>query len=512
LTHPAATVTSAPAVPPSLKGMLRIWSVYGFGSIVSRSIAFLLLPLYTRVLSPEEYGIRAMVGLALELTLLLVACGMKEATTRFYLGAQTTGGTRPDAGSTGILLHGALIGLGIVAGLLLAPWIAGPLLGDAALAPYLRLGLVAGFFMHLHEGAFVYFRARGRAGLVVASSLATLVGMVALNPLFVVAFRWGVAGIFYSEIIVFGVSGIAFTALALRELGVTFRPALARAMVRFGAPIMFMPLTWLVLTRTDMMFLTHYGSLAHVGVYVLAVQCAQVLALAVVYPFRNVWDPMQFQLGDDAAGRRMFRRMFQWVTFFAIVAAFGCAIAAADVITVMAAPAFHAAAAVVPILVLVYVFEVMHVMVNSALLVRNRTTLVVAVAVVTVGVNLAANALLVPRFMATGAAISRVLAMVAMVSVTFALAQRLRRQEPNVRALAAVSGWAIALFVVAQALPELPLPATVAVKGLLVVALITLSLWSGALDREDLRHVWGLVRARLRPVFGGRLKRVGGMP
>ena len=487
--------------------------MYGVGSILSRSIAFLLLPLYTRVLTPEEYGIRAMVGLALELTLLLVACGMKEAITRFYLGDQAAGGApRPEAGSTGILLHAGLIGVGIVGGLLVSPWIAGPLLGDAALAPFLRLGLIAGFFVHLNEGAFVYFRARGRAGLVVASSLATLVAMVALNLLFVVVFRWGVAGIFYTEIIVYGFSGLVFTALALRELGVTFLPRLGRAMVRFGAPIMFMPLTWLVLTRIDMMFLTHYGSLAHVGVYVLAVQCAQVLALAVIYPFRNVWEPMQFQLGADAAGRQMFRRMFQWVTFFAIVAAFGCAIAADDVIALMAAPAFHAAATLVPILVLVYVFEVIHVMVNSALLVRNRTSLVVAVAVVTVAVNLAANVVLVPRFMATGAAVARVLAMIAMVSVTFAIAQRLRRQAPNLVALATVAGWALALFVVDRTLPDLSLPMAIAVKALLVIALVTLSIWCGGLDREDVRQAWGLVRGRLRPVFGGRLKRVGGMP
>jgi O-antigen/teichoic acid export membrane protein len=492
--------------------MLRIWSVYGVGSILSRSIAFLLLPLYTRVLSPEEYGIRAMVGLALELTLLLVACGMKEATTRFYVGDGSANGPRPDAGSTGIILHALLIGVGIMAGLLLAPWIAGPLLGNSALAPYLRLGLVAGFFMHLHEGAFVYFRARGRAGLVVGTSLVTLVAMVALNLLLVVGFRLGVAGIFYTEIIVFGISSLVFTGLALRELGLRFRPALARAMVRFGAPIMFMPLTWLVLTRTDMMFLTHYGSLAHVGVYVLAVQCAQVLALVVIYPFRQVWDPMQFQLGDDQAGRRMFARVFQWVTFLAIVAAFGCAIVADDVITLMAAPAFHAAAVVVPILVLVHVFEVIHILINSALLVRNRTALIAAVAVVTVVVNVAANAVLVPRFMAPGAAVARVLAMVAMVTVTWLIAQRLRRQQPNLGALAVTAGWAVVLFFAAAALPELPVPIVVLVKGLLIVAMASLAIGSGALERHELRDVWDVVRARVRPLVAGRLKRVGGMP
>jgi len=482
---------------PSLKGMFRIWSVYGVSSILSRSIAFLLLPLYTRVLSPEEYGIRAMVALGIELTMLLVACGLKEATTRFYVGGPDRA-MRAEAASTGMLTHAGLIGAGVLAGIAGSSWLAGALLGDAALAPYLRLGLVAGFFMHVHEGAFVYLRARGRARTVAIISLATLLASVALNLLFVVALRLGVAGIFYSEILVFAVSGVIFTAKALREVGVRWDRALATEMMRFGAPLMLMPFAWLFVTRADIMFLTHYGSLAYVGIYSLSVQCAQVLWLAVIYPFRNMWDPMQFQIGRDEAGRRMFRRAFQWVTFLAVVSAFGCAIFADDVIRVMAAPAFHGAAAVVPILVIAHVLEVVYVFFNSALLVRNRTSLVAAVAVVTVVVNLAANAVLVPHFLATGAAWARVAAQVVMVLTTYVMAQRLWPQYPSFRALATVGSWAVALFVVARSLPELPLLVTLPVKGLLVLALVTLAAWTGAVDREEIRSAWRAARTLLR--------------
>src|SRR5687768_17052734 len=91
--------------PSSLKAMVRVCSVYGVSSLLSRSIAFLLLPLYTRVLTPEEYGIRAMVGLGLELTMLLAACGLKEAINRFYAGGDGGRAVRPEAASTGILTH-----------------------------------------------------------------------------------------------------------------------------------------------------------------------------------------------------------------------------------------------------------------------------------------------------------------------------------------------------------------------------------------------------------------------
>lgn len=488
---------------PSVQGMLRLWSVYGVSSILSRSIAFLLLPLYTRVLSPEEYGVRAVVALALEMTLLLVTCGLKEAINRFYAGGPAPSAVRPEAASTGLLTHAGHVGVGAVAGILLAPWLAGPLLGDPGLAVYLRLGFVAVFFMHLQEGAFVYLRARGRARTVAFASLGNLLAMVALNLLFVVAFRWGVAGLFYTEILVFGVSGMAFTVGALRETGVRYLPGLAREMVRFGAPLMFMPFTWLALTRVDVMFLTHYGSLAYVGVYVLGVQCAQVLQLAVIYPFRYFWDFTQFQLGRDPGSGPLFRRMFQWFTCMTVVAAFGCAVASDDVIRVMAAPPFHGATAVVPILLVAYVLEAIHMFFNAALLVRNRTSLVAGVAGLTVAVNLGANALLVPPFLAVGAAAARVVAMVVMVGTTFVLAQRLWPQRPDFRGLAKVGGCAVALFAVSRALPELPLLVLIPVKGLLVLALVAFAIWSRALDRDDVRNAWSLVSDRLRQRFVG---------
>ena len=482
-------MSGAPAAAPSLRGMWRIWAVYGASSILSRSIAFLLLPIFTRVLSPAEYGIRAMVGLGVEFILLLVACGMKEAINRSYVSRSAV--------STGLLAHTGLIGFGILAGIVAAPWLAGPLLGDPDLAFFLRLGLLAGFCAHVQEAALVYLRAQRRITTVVVVSLGGLIAMVALNLYFVVVLRQGVAGIFYAEMIVYGLTGLVLTFRALREVGMRFVLATAREMASFGAPLMFMPLAWIFVTRTDGMFLTHYGSLAVVGIYTLAVQCGQVLQLAVIFPFKHYWAPTQFDLARDADSGRTFQRMFQWCTFIVVVAGFGCAVAAEEVIRVMTAPAFHAAAIVVPILVMAYVLEGVHLFFNSAILVRNRTGLVAIIALFTGAVNIAGNALLVPHFLATGAAVARVIAMLAMLVTTYVLAQRLWPQRVDFVALAKVSAWAVALFFVSAALPEMPLPLTVAVKAALVVALVALAIWSGAVDRRDAAQIWAIARTRV---------------
>jgi O-antigen/teichoic acid export membrane protein len=474
--------------------MLRTWSLYGVSSLLSRSIAFLLLPVYTRVLSPEEYGIRAMIALGLEIVGLLFAFGLKEAINRFYAGDAVT---RPEAASTGLLAHVGTIGVGAALGLATAPWLSHLLLGDAGLAPFLRLGLVAFFFAHVLEAAFIYLRARRRALLVAGVSVANLVAMVSLNLVFVVGFRWGVAGIFYAEIVVMGLAGSVLTVLALRQVGTAFVPALALRMVRFGTPLMFLPLAWLLVNRADIMFITHHGSLAAVGVYALAVQCAQALMVTLVDPFRNFWDPTQFDVARDPGGSATYRRIFQWFTFTAVVAAFGLAIAVDDVLVVMAAPAFHGAAAVVPVLLVAYVLSGVHLLFNTALLVEKRTTLIAAMAIVTALVNITVNALLVPHFLALGAAVARVATMLTMVVVTFVLGRHLWRLRPDFTALGKLVGLVVLFYAAGRWLPPWPLAGSLAAKAVLVAALAITAIRVGVVDRNDVAAGLRAVRGRL---------------
>ena len=73
--------------------------------------------------------------MGIELTMLLTACGLKEAINRFYAGADGTRAAQLEAASTGILTHIGLIGSGVTLGVVFAPALSAPLLGDAALAP-----------------------------------------------------------------------------------------------------------------------------------------------------------------------------------------------------------------------------------------------------------------------------------------------------------------------------------------------------------------------------------------
>lgn len=496
LDHVDAPPAPAPAPATTERRLWRNWIVYSLSSVAGRLVGFLMLPIYTRVLSPEEFGIRAMVTVGVDLVGMVCSLGLTTAMIRHYTGDRGES-RRPIAVSTAYVTGALVLGTGVGLGLLTAPWLATLVLGDAAYAGFLRLGLISLFFINTMDIGLAYLRVRERTTTVVLVSLSTLVLTLTGNIVMVVLLRWGVAGILYGEIVTYGLFSLILARLTLREVGLRVSLGLARQMIRYGAPLTLMPFAWLLVNRSDGVFLTHQGSLGAVGIYALAIQFAQVLLLAVVMPFRDAWDPGQFEVARDPDGQRAYRRTFQAFTFTIVTAALAFAVAADDVIRIMAAPQFHAAATVVPVLLAAHVVMGMSLFFNSGLLVKNRTTVLGAIAVVTAAVNVAANAALVPRYFALGAASSRFIALLVMAGLTYVLAQRLWPQRPDFGALAKVVVVALAAFGVSRLVPDESLLVSLGLKAALVATAIVLSLALGAVDRRDLRQAVALLHERV---------------
>jgi O-antigen/teichoic acid export membrane protein len=98
---------SPPLAGRSVTAMGRNWVVYGISSVASRLVGVLLLPVYTRVLTPEEYGIRAMVTLGVDIVGMLCSLGISVAMARFYAGEGEQ--RRREAVSTGFIVGAAVL-------------------------------------------------------------------------------------------------------------------------------------------------------------------------------------------------------------------------------------------------------------------------------------------------------------------------------------------------------------------------------------------------------------------
>ena len=75
-----------------LKRLGKHSAIYGLGGLVSRVLAILLLPLYTRYLSPSDYGAIETLVAASAVLVTLLRAGISSAFFRFYFDAEDDAG------------------------------------------------------------------------------------------------------------------------------------------------------------------------------------------------------------------------------------------------------------------------------------------------------------------------------------------------------------------------------------------------------------------------------------
>jgi O-antigen/teichoic acid export membrane protein len=455
----------------SLRHVSRHWLVYGLGSVANRLVGFLLLPLYTRYLTPEDYGIKAMVVAGVDMVGIFLSFGLRTAMVRFASDADG-GGVRREAVSTALALFVGILGSGIAIAVWQSQALAALIFGDAAYAPFLRLGLVTLLFTNVFDACMAHLQLRQRSGTFSVISLSTVAVGVSINLLLVVGFGMGVRGLLYGELITYTVFCLGMLAYTLREVGTTFSPTLARQILRYGTPLLFTPLVWTLINQADRLFLTRHVSLGEVGIYSMAIQFATVLYVGVIQPFAMFWEPAQYQIMRDPDAETVIGRIFHLVMSILLVAAFGGALVVDDVIRIMTAPPFWAAANLVPVFMLAHVTLALCLFIDTGLFVRNWTGYVAAVAAGTACLNIAANAVLVPLAGTAGAASARLLTAVGMVALSWLAARRAWRVPLDLWPLAKATAVAVVLFVASTYIPRESLPLVLLLKAMLLAALV----------------------------------------
>ena len=58
--------------------------VYGVSGVISRFLSFLLLPIYTRIFSPEDYGVMSLVSATMMLVSIFVVLALDSSAQRWY--------------------------------------------------------------------------------------------------------------------------------------------------------------------------------------------------------------------------------------------------------------------------------------------------------------------------------------------------------------------------------------------------------------------------------------------
>lgn len=396
---------SAPPPRASFRALGRNTAIYGLGVILARAVSFFMLPVYTRYLTPADYGLVQLLELTVEVAAIFFTAGTTAGLQRFYFKASTDT-ERREIVSTTFLAVLALAAACTVTLVALSPLLWRYALkgeGQPWFIPLAALNFTLSFLLNF---PLTFAQTTQRPLVFLWTSLGKLLLQLSLNIVFIVVMRLGVAGLLWSTFTANLLLGAGMTAWLIRQTGMHFDWGILRALRRFGAPYQ---LSWagsFVLTFGDRFFLQAARGTAAVGLYGLAYQFGFLLAQLGSAPFLSAWNPHRHELAKlpQAERDRHYDTGFLYFNVLLVTMATALAVFIRPVLRTMTTPPFHTAAHIVPVILLAYTAEAWADAFKFGIDISERTFLVTKATWATVALVVLLYATLIPLFGPMGAA------------------------------------------------------------------------------------------------------------
>jgi O-antigen/teichoic acid export membrane protein len=472
-------------------------AVYGLGNVLVRGLAFLLLPLYTRYLSPAEYGIVALVVTCTVVLGLIYPLGLRSAVSRTWYEEGTVEDRRGQVGTLWIamVLAAATMTLALDwAG----PWVSAALLPEVPFRPYLRLAVWTAFLSVFGITPLVLLQAQERPRAFVVLTVGTALITTTLT-VWLVLRGGGAEGYLLGALLGSAVAAVCYLVITLRLVRPVWRSGVLLPALAFGLPLVPHAVAGWALEMSDRAVLSRLVPLHDVGVYSLGYQLGAAMGL-ITNAFNAAWVPFLFGALKEE-GKAAHPRLARLVTYYAFLLCFvglGWALLVEHALPLLAGPEFRSAYRITPWVIGGYVLSGLYFIPTNLLFWRRQTRVIPLVTLAAGSANIGLNLWLVPRHGAIAAAWSTLAAYALLLVLTWWRAERLHPFPYEYRRLGLMAGLALALFMAGQLLP-FPGPALeVAGRVLLWLSFPFGLLATGALDRAELAVLTRLLRGGKR--------------
>jgi O-antigen/teichoic acid export membrane protein len=459
-----------------LKSLSRNLAIYGVGDVATSFVSLLLLPVYTRYLSPTDYGIIAMLLTVEAVTKVVFRWGVDTAFMRMYYDATDQAG-RQRLASTIFFFLLAVNGALLAAAVVLSPWLSTMLFGTTHEGLLVALVLINTFIANFYFIPFQVMRIDERSRQFVALVFGRSASTLVVRLLLVIAAGMGVTGVVVADIVV----TVVFTAVMARWFAPLIRPVFSRPLARealaFGLPRIPHAVAQQVIGLADRYFLNAFATLREVGLYSIGASFGLALKLF-LSAFEYAWTPFFLGVMREPDAKQIYSTVSTYVLAILVFLVAALCAAAADLVALTTTAEFHGAAAVTPWIALGVMCQGIYLVGSIGLIITRRTTRYPIATGVAAAVSVTANAWLIPRYGLIGAAWANTCAYATLAAMTVGFSYRLYPIPYEWSRLARVAIGGVVAFAAGSRLVPASMPPW---AGLVVRPSVVAAVYGGAL-------------------------------
>jgi O-antigen/teichoic acid export membrane protein len=473
--------------------LLRHTSVYAAGSIAAQVVGVILVPVYTRVFSPGQYGVIDIIATVSALLTLLFIAGQDSAVARYFIDAGSAKGKR-EVASTGILYVAASAFLVV---LILAPFsavLAQELFKSGDYGLVFLLGLLVVPFAVTTNMFNNLLRFKFQPVKSAVLSVGVPLVQTLLTILLVVFWNSGIIGVYIAALITNLTASVAGYLLTRNEISITISAGTLKKLLSFGLPYLVLSLSLYVMTYSSRYLLNYFSGLAEVGLYGVGYRIAAVIGM-VTAGFELAWGPFVMSTYREDDSGRLFARIFDYTSVVVCLAILGLSLFSRELLLLFATPAYADAFRVVPFIAASIVTYTLGAYFAIGIGLTGRTIHIGWTGLLAALVNIAAGILLIPLWGMVGAAAASFVSYLLLSTILLAISQKLRyvpfRFGRNVLLYVATAAIVATVYLMLMDTVSWP---NFFYKLLVMLCFLPLPFALGLIGRSEIKYLAGAVR------------------
>ncbi len=280
--------------------------IYGIGTILTRVVTFLLLPLYTNVFTTEEYGIVSLAYAFTGFVMIVYRYGMDSALMKYYIDSE---GEDQKTYFTTIFSVQTLTSLIFSLFLLLTAGFFAPIFLGGDYTRLMQLVTIILFLDALWMLPMLILRAEEKPHQYIFFSLLNVIILMGFNIYLVVFKGLGITGVLVGNIVASSVLLLATLPIIVRNFSFkTISRSALQEVLKFGLPFFPAGIFTMIMELSDRYLLAWLADTSTVGLYSAGNKLGM-FGLLLVMGFNMGWTPYFLKKGKDADAPQTFARV-----------------------------------------------------------------------------------------------------------------------------------------------------------------------------------------------------------
>lgn len=332
------------------KELAKNTGIFALANFSSKILIFLLVPIYTRVLTTTEYGFYDLVYTTIQLFVPILTLNISEAVMRFLM---KDGVSKKSVFSIAVL--DIFIGSIAFASLLLVNNLFS--LSDL-ISQYSIYIFVIFVFYTLNNFLIQFSKGIDKIGVTAISGVISTAVMLAMNVILLVVFDWGLLGFFIANVCGYVIPCIYIVSrLRLWELfEIKIDKKLQWEMVYYALPLVLNILSWWVNNTSDRYIVTAIVGIQASAIISVAYKIPQILS-TISAIFIQSWQISAIKIQEDKSDTTFVSNMLLYYNALLLIIASGIILFVKPISNILFGISFYSAWELVPFLIISSLFN-----------------------------------------------------------------------------------------------------------------------------------------------------------